>query len=187
MSLIEDARTLGHHQIVSLKLAPDLETPEQLDQAAAEMQTAAEFFAGEGIELLYHNHWWEMEPFEAGEETRLDLLLKKAPAMKLQLDIYWAANFGKLNVPALINKYGERMTSFHAKDGMLEPGKGKPHLALGQGRMDIPACIHAADQVQALEWIIVELDRCATDMFEAVRESYAYLIQHNLATGTKTA
>ena len=33
------------------------------------------------------------------------------------------------------------------------------------------------------EWWIVELDRCATDMLEAVQKSYTYLTQNGLANG----
>lgn len=35
----------------------------------------------------------------------------------------------------------------------------------------------------AVEWMIVELDRCATDMLDAVKKSCAYLTSHGLAVG----
>jgi len=47
-------------------------------------------------------------------------------------------------------------------------------VAVGQGKMNIPAVIKAADP-EVLEWLIVELDACDTDMTTAVRESYEYL------------
>jgi sugar phosphate isomerase/epimerase len=48
-----------------------------------------------------------------------------------------------------------------------------PMTALGGGVMDVPAVVRAARG--RAEWLIVELDRCATDMFTAVEESFRYL------------
>ncbi len=35
------------------------------------------------------------------------------------------------------------------------------------------------------KWWIIELDDCATDMMEAVSQSYTYLTNNGLATGNK--
>jgi len=43
--------------------------------------------------------------------------------------------------------------------------------ALGEGVMDIPALVAQSKT----DMYIVELDRCATDMMEAVGKSYRYL------------
>ena len=48
--------------------------------------------------------------------------------------------------------------------------------------MDIASIIHAADP-DVLEWVIVELDACDTDMMTAVQRSYDYLTSHGLAAG----
>jgi hypothetical protein len=53
--------------------------------------------------------------------------------------------------------------------------------AVGDGVMDWPSVIQAG-QGRA-EWLIVELDRCATDMLEAVSRSYTYLTQKGYAHG----
>jgi sugar phosphate isomerase/epimerase len=37
----------------------------------------------------------------------------------------------------------------------------------------------------ATEWLIVEIDRCATDMFEAVAKSYRYMVGKGLAHGKR--
>jgi len=50
--------------------------------------------------------------------------------------------------------------------------------------MDIPACIKAADP-KFTEWLVVELDACATDMTAAVRESCRYLTSNKLARGKR--
>jgi uncharacterized protein YbaP (TraB family) len=45
--------------------------------------------------------------------------------------------------------------------------------AVGDGVLDYPDFIEAA--LSSAEWLIVELDRCATDMMTAVEKSYRYL------------
>jgi len=57
-------------------------------------------------------------------------------------------------------------------------------VAVGSGKIDVPAVIQAADP-NVLKWIIVELDECATDMVQAVAESYQYLVSNGLAAGNK--
>ena len=70
----------------------------------------------------------------------------------------------------------------HIKDGPLE--RDKAHVAVGDGRMDIAGIIAAADP-DVLEWLIVELDACDTDMMTAVEGSYRYLTQQGLAAGNE--
>jgi hypothetical protein len=53
--------------------------------------------------------------------------------------------------------------------------------AVGDGVVDVPAVVAAGKPVT--EWLIVELDRCATDMMEAVARSYSYLVGEGLAQG----
>ena len=61
--------------------------------------------------------------------------------------------------------------------------KGEPNTALGRGRLNISAAIRAANR-DKLEYLVVELDACATDVMEAVRESYWFLTQGGLGSGT---
>lgn len=59
---------------------------------------------------------------------------------------------------------------------------GQPMTEVGQGKVDVHGAIRAATST---EWHIVELDHCATDMLEAVHQSYAYLTREGLSTGLK--
>ena len=54
-------------------------------------------------------------------------------------------------------------------------------VAVGQGLLDFPAIAQAANG--ATEWMIVEIDTCETDMFDAVAQSYRYLTENGLAQG----
>ncbi|MEW1864996.1 sugar phosphate isomerase/epimerase [Streptomyces sp. NBC_00669] len=124
--------------------------------------------AERGIRIGYHNHWWEIEPRFEGR-TALEVLADElAPEVFLEVDTYWA-QVGGADVPALLGALGDRVLSLHVKDG---PGvKEQPHTAVGKGVIDVPAILAAAPDAQR----IVELDECATDIFEAVAESRAYL------------
>jgi sugar phosphate isomerase/epimerase len=70
----------------------------------------------------------------------------------------------------------------HIKDGLIDPPQ--PHTAVGAGKLDMPAIIGAADP-NVLEWLVVELDSCATDMMQAVADSYRYLVDAGLGYGNK--
>ena len=87
-----------------------------------------------------------------------------------------------MDVPTLLTEYRNRVPLIHAKDGPLV--EGQPHTAVGSGKMDIPACLNAADP-DTLQWVMVELDNCATDMMAAVRESYDFLTGNKLAKGNR--
>ena len=65
------------------------------------------------------------------------------------------------------------------KDGPLV--QTEPMVAVGQGKMDIESIIAAG--AGSTEWLVVELDRCATDMMTAVEKSYTYLVEKGWAHG----
>lgn len=177
---VDRAGTLGYDMIISGKRPTDFETVDGIRAAAEEFQSAAELAKSQGLRLGYHNHWWEFNT--VGGRLAYEIFLELAPGVFGQLDTYWASNFGAVDVPAVIAKHADRFPILHIKDGSLV--KDEPHMAVGAGKMDIPACIKAAN-ADILEWLVVELDHCATDMMTAVRESYAYLIGEGLAEGNR--
>ena len=102
------------------------------------------------------------------------------PAVLLEVDTYWAAvggqDPGRL-VPALLGRLGDRVRYLHVKDGPVT--KDDPMTAVGTGRMPVAEILAACPSA---EWHVVELDRCATDMLTAVRDSLAWLTARGLAT-----
>jgi sugar phosphate isomerase/epimerase len=133
----------------------------------------AEIARSRGLTMCYHNHYWEFVRYADGRYG-WDVLMDEAPALCGQIDLYWASNFGAVDVPALVRRYAARTPLVHVKDGPLK--KDEPNTAVGGGAMDIPACVRAADPA-VLTWLVVELDRCAEggDMLEIVRQSARYL------------
>ncbi|WP_037914676.1 sugar phosphate isomerase/epimerase family protein [Actinacidiphila yeochonensis] len=144
-------------------------TADGLGRAADLLNGFAEKAAAHGIRIGYHNHWWEIEPRFEGR-TALEVLADQlAPEVFLEVDTYWA-QVGGADVPELLGTLGDRVRALHVKDG---PGvKEQPHTAAGQGVIDIPSILAAAPNAQR----IVELDSCATDIFDAVAESRSYLV-----------
>lgn len=131
-----------------------------------------------GIGLFLHNHWWEYELIDG--EPKYHVLQALCPDVQFELDTYWAANFGAVRVPEEVARLKQRAPLLHIKDGPLE--RNQPNVAVGAGAADIRGVIAAADP-DVLEWLIVELDACATDMMTAVEDSYRFLTDNRLARG----
>ena len=170
------ARTLGTDTII----VPSVDHSRWRDRAgveglAAELNELAAGAAEQGLRIGYHNHDFEFSPL--GDGTALEVLAGSlAPEVVLELDTYWAAVAGQ-DVPALVARLGDRVRYLHLKDGPADD-RTAPMTALGRGRMPIGEILAAGGGV---EWNVVELDECATDMLDAVVESAAWLRDRALA------
>jgi sugar phosphate isomerase/epimerase len=131
-----------------------------------------------GISLFLHNHYWEYDLIDG--RPGYHYLQDAVPEVEFEIDTYWAANFGNNDPAEEISRVKSRMPLIHVKDGPLI--KGESHVAVGSGKMDIPALFDAVDP-DVFEWAVVELDQCDTDMLTAVAKSYRYLTDNNLAQG----
>ena len=176
--LIEECKTLGVPKLITGPGGP-VDTMDNILAAADRLNAAVEALDGSGIEFGLHNHWAEFE--EVDGKLPEDVLLDKVPGMFAQLDVYWIAVGGPDPVET-VARLKDRAPLLHLKDGPIEPKQ--PHTAVGAGVLDIPAIVNAADP-NVLEWLIVELDSCATDMMQAVADSYRYLVDSGLGSGNK--
>ncbi len=138
--------------------------------------------AKHGLKLFIHNHWWEFCKVDG--QIAYDHFAKLCPDVLFEIDAYWSSNFQANDPAEQLKKFAKRTPYLHIKDGPLE--KDKAMMALGTGKMDIPKLLKSADP-KVLRWIIVELDRCDTDMVEAIEKSYKYMISNGLAEGNKPA
>jgi sugar phosphate isomerase/epimerase len=134
--------------------------------------------AASGLDYGIHNHWWEFLALDTGTgQTGFDILRAElAPEIFFEVDIYWA-QVGGVDPAALVKDLGDRAPLLHIKDGPAT--REDPMLAVGEGKVDIAGVIRAS----AADWLIVELDRCATDMVEAVEKSCRYLVEKGLGHG----
>ncbi|HUS59039.1 MAG TPA: sugar phosphate isomerase/epimerase [Planctomycetota bacterium] len=178
--VVDDAATLGIKRIVSGLGPNDLKTEDDVKRAAQRFSEAAKLLKPHGMTMGYHNHWWEFD--KIGDKTAYELFFAAASAdVFSQLDVYWAA-YGKAFPPKVLADHAKRVPLLHIKDGTLEINA--PHTAVGSGLLNMHNIVAAAD-AKTLEWVIVELDSCATDMMAAVKKSYKYLTTEKLAKGNK--
>ena len=175
--LADTEKTLGNTRLVAGFGPDNFKTLDECRRSADKFQLAAQLAGDEGLTFGMHNHWWEFETVDG--HNVYDYLLDAAPAMFSELDIYWAAYAGQ-SPAEVIARHKSRLPLLHIKDGSLE--KDSAMTAVGSGKVDVKAAVGATDPT-VLQWLIVELDRCDTDMWEAVRQSYTYLTSNGLAEG----
>lgn len=165
------ARILGTHRLIIPGGIPheEFSSRDGIERTAALLNSLAKQAADEGFQLGYHNHWWEFEPLIDGRhafELLADLL---DPSVFFEIDTYWVA-VGGGDVLALLRRLGDRVHALHIKDGPIV--KGEPNTAVGNGSMPVAQIIDAAPSQAQL---VVELDKCATDMLTALADSHAYV------------
>jgi sugar phosphate isomerase/epimerase len=148
----------------------DFGTADGIARAAETLNALAERVNARGMRLGYHNHWWEFEQHLDGRHGLEVLADQLDPSVFLEVDTYWAA-IGGADVPAVLRRLGDRVLALHVKDGPLR--KEEPNTAVGQGSVDVPTLLATAPDA----WRIVELDACATDVFQALADSHAYLTE----------
>ncbi|MDQ1255912.1 MAG: hypothetical protein QG656_506 [Candidatus Hydrogenedentes bacterium] len=167
--VLDTAAAFGCTRLVSGKGPDDVKTMDLIKRTCDEINAAMPFVRQHGLSLSLHNHWWEFEEIDGRRvcQVMLDCLDKD---VLFEVDVYWAQT-GGANPAAALKELGPRAKLLHIKDGPCK--KGVPMTAVGEGMVDMPAVLEAA-QAHA-EWLIVELDECATDMMEAVAKSYRYL------------
>lgn len=144
-----------------------------------QLNAAAAFAEENGLKFYYHNHWFEYGTVD-GQPTHKIMLQHLDPKVELEIDTYWVQT-GGADVLEVLTEVGSRATLLHIKDGPAD-NKDSNMVAVGEGVLDWHKIIPAG---KSAEWLIVELDRCATDMTEAVAKSYQYLVKEGLGRGSK--
>lgn len=175
---LDRVAALGCTRLVCAWLPPDeYKSVDSIRRLCERVNEAAAVAGEHGLTLALHNHWFEFEPVEG---TRPYHLWQQYldPAVEVELDTYWA-QVGGVDPVVALKELGKRVTLLHVKDGPADAPQSDM-TAVGQGTLNYEAIIPAAT---AVEWLVVELDRCATDMLTAVQQSYTYLTEKGLAYG----
>ena len=161
-------------------------TKEGIEQLAYIYNDANRYAKSNGLQFGIHNHWWEFKNRVDGRYAYQVLLDYLEDDIFFEIDTYWVKVAG--HDPAkIVGDFGKRAPLLHIKDG---PAKWtdsiatdpEPMVAVGKGAQNFPEVVKAANG--NTEWMIVEMDVCATDMFSAIKESYNYLTENALAEGT---
>lgn len=177
--LVETAKILGFKTIISGLGPDDFSTIEKTRASIEVFKKSVAALKGTGCCFGVHNHWWEFDKQFDGQYPH-DLLMAAVPELVAELDTYWIAT-GGADAAKVVQKVGKRAPLLHIKDG---PCNTKDAMtAVGKGRMQWGPILEAA--VPTVEWLVVELDRCDTDMMQAVADSYQFLVQSGYAKGRK--
>lgn len=176
---LDEHRSLGCDTVVIPSLRPDVFSDLDALHKAADRVNVLDALARErGMTLGYHNHFWEFTEMTDGRPALLHLFDRLEPSVFAEVDIYWA-QVGGSDPKQLVATLGSRVGLLHVKDGPADDPPN-PMVAVGDGVVDIPGVLAASPSAR---WHIVELDRCATDMFDAVERSYDYLVGAGLSRG----
>jgi sugar phosphate isomerase/epimerase len=178
-AVIEASRTLGVDQLFMPAVPQDQRVMaaggwRALGQELARM---SERLRGQGIELGYHNHDWELKPKD-GAKTALELIFEAAEGSPLtwQADVAWLVR-GGVEPKAWLNRYRSRLTSAHVKD-IAAPGQNQDEdgwADVGSGMLDWRDLWQACRDAGA-RWMVVEHDR-PKDPARTARASFAFLTE----------
>jgi sugar phosphate isomerase/epimerase len=159
-------------------------------QLVAIYNEANRFAKANGLQFGLHNHWWEFRN-KAGKRFVYEVLLESLDKdIFFEIDTYWVKVAGH-DPAAIVKRFGKRATLLHMKDGpaiwreSLADDNPDPMVAVGKGTQNFPAIVKAANG--NTEWMVVEMDKTDTDVFDALKDSYDYLVKNGMAKGRKPA
>jgi sugar phosphate isomerase/epimerase len=179
-AVVNAARALGADTIIVPILPPErFADSDGVRNVAHELNEASRRVADAGLRLGYHNHDFELSSTVGGQPALEVLADHLDDEVLLEVDTYWAAVGlrGPAAVPDLLRRLGERVRYLHVKDGPAT-GRDDTMTAVGAGRLPVAEILAVNPSVR---WHVVELDRCATDMMTAVKDSLAWLVSQGFA------
>jgi sugar phosphate isomerase/epimerase len=180
--VIEAAIALDSKWIVSGAIDREyFQSYERVLQACDLFNEAGRIAGEHGLRLAIHNHWWEYEKVDGHYPYKV-MLDKLEPSISFELDSYWIQVAGH-DPRDIVAEIGARAPFLHIKDGPATDSSADM-VAVGDGVVDYHGVIQASGGYA--KWLIVELDRCATDMGKAVERSFTYLTSEGLAHGKQS-
>jgi sugar phosphate isomerase/epimerase len=144
---------------------------------------AGKFARAHGLEFGLHNHWWEYRNKVGGRFVYEVLLEQLDKEIFFEVDTYWVKVAGQ-DPATIVKRLGSRAPLLHIKDGpakwsdSLPLDNPDPMTAVGKGSQNFPAIVKAA--AGNTQWMIVEMDKTAGDVFEALQQSRDYLLNNKL-------
>jgi sugar phosphate isomerase/epimerase len=144
---------------------------------------AGKFAKANGLQFGIHNHWWEYRNKVGGRFVYEVLLEDLDKDIFFEVDTYWVKVAGQ-DPAAIVGRLGSRARMLHIKDGpaiwndSLPQDNPDPMTAVGKGTQNFPAIVKAANG--NTEWMVVEMDKTAEDVFKELKDSYDYLVRNKM-------
>ncbi|HLR28206.1 MAG TPA: sugar phosphate isomerase/epimerase [Ruania sp.] len=160
---------------------------------AAEVEPYAARLAEHGITLCYHNHHVDLIQFDG--ERIFDIVRRVAPSLLFEVDLHWVQRGGMAPMD-MLEAYSGACKLIHVKDFRIAPlpmevyerreemshqefmavFTGLAQFAeVGQGNMNWPALLPAAEKAGAEYFLIEQDDTYGRDPYDSIRQSREYL------------
>ena len=191
--VMETAHTLGLNKIVCGYWVTDFESMDAIKRTAENTNKMQEILAANGFTLFQHNHDFEFQRLDG--RIKYEIYKELCPNLKYQIDCFWSTNRGTENPVDMLKIFANDTISMHMKDGFVKQNVSGDKMVngildrkvelmpLGQG--DLPIKDLVANAPASAEAIIVELDYCNVEMWQAIEESYKFMTGNGLAEGNK--
>jgi sugar phosphate isomerase/epimerase len=171
---------LGARVLVWSMERDEFDSPGAITAGLARVNEAAERAASRGMVVAYHNHFAEFSRRFDGRMAYELLLEQLDPRVLVELDAYWT-QMGGASPATVLRDLGDRAHLIHIKDGPAVSYEDDIMVPIGDGQID---WVQALQTPSGLDWHIVELERLHGDTFEALQQSYDYLVGHGLSRGS---
>jgi sugar phosphate isomerase/epimerase len=188
---VEDAKRLDSKLLrIGMLPFPAMKSIEAVIDFAKQANEYAERLQEQGLSLYYHNHHVEFAKFDG--KYMLDVIAENSPAMGMEIDVHWVQR-GGLDPVRTLEKYAGRTAMVHLKDyriglmpessfGMLESGDFAGFMAefrnvvqfaeVGEGNLDFPAIIPAAEAAGARYMLVEQDELYGRTVWDALQTSY---------------
>ncbi|HMP76701.1 MAG TPA: sugar phosphate isomerase/epimerase [Kiritimatiellia bacterium] len=157
----------------------DFDSEESVAGLIRGLNESGRVLAEAGMTLTYHNHNHEFRKRDG--RTLLDRIYAETEPGYVQgeIDTYWV-QYGGGDPVAWCRKLAGRLPLLHMKDYMTTADNKPAFAEIGEGLLDFPAIIEAAES-SGCQWFIVEQDVCPGDPFDSAARSLDYIGKHLLA------
>lgn len=165
------------------------------EEWAASVEPHAARLAEKGITLCYHNHHVDLIQFDG--ERIFDIVRRVAPSLLFEVDLHWVQRGGMAPLD-MLEAYTGACKLIHVKDFRVAPmpedavkrfEAGEMDMKefygtflslgqfaeVGQGNMNWPALLPAAEAAGAEYFLIEQDDTYGRDPIDCIRESREYL------------
>jgi len=177
---LEDLSIIGSTYAVCSYLPEAERTLENYKKLPDILENAGTLSKQNGIQLAYHNHDFEFLKMDE-KNTFYDFILENTSSdtVKMELDLYWISKAG-LDPLTYFEKYPKRFPLWHVKD--MKAGT-KDFAEIGNGIIDFKRIFEAREKAGLKHWFL-EQDSSDKDIFDSIKISKKYILEHSYFRGT---
>ncbi len=176
--ILDAMHAMGSDKLICAWVSPDnFKSIDSIKALVEKFNESNAVAKAAGLKFGYHNHWFEFGNVDGRSALQVMIDEGMDDDIFFEIDTYWVKT-ARMDPAAVIAQYADRIPLLHIKDGPT--GYASNMTAVGSGVMDFHKIIPAATSA---EWLVVELDRCDTDMLTAVEDSINWLTAEGLGRG----